>query len=179
MGAADSYYGRINLAQKVKILRDAALGLAHLHDCGLVHRDVATRNILIADGFVGKIGDFGYARMYDVDANQGYTQSSVGPLRWMSPESVFNRVYSPNSDTWMFGMTILEMLTERPPWANCANLMEVPTAMQQQALPQIPAEMPEQLTRIILACLQYTPNARPTLQQVAAALSSFLEANPV
>lgn len=181
LGASDSFFGKGTLTwtHKVRLLRDAALGLQHLHDEGLVHRDVAARNILIADGWVAKMSDFGMARMYDIASNQGFTNSNVGPLRWMAPESIYERKYSPQSDIWMFGCTLLEVATEQPPWINADKMLEVPGLMKALQLPTIPGDVPEPLRNLILHCLQYDAAARPGMSVIAAALTQYLETLPL
>jgi serine/threonine protein kinase len=181
LGATDSMLGKgtLTLTHKVRLLRDAALGLQHLHDEGLVHRDVAARNILVADGWVAKVSDFGMARMYDIASNQGFTQSNVGPLRWMAPESIYERKYSPQSDVWMFGTTILEMLTERPPWLNADKMLDVPGLMRNQELPFIPPETPDAMRNLILHCLQFHAADRPHMGVIATALDQYLDTLPI
>lgn len=44
-----------------------------------------------------------------------------GPIRWMSPESIAKREYSPASDVWMFGILCVEVWTEKPPHADLDN----------------------------------------------------------
>ena len=69
---------------------DAALGLYHLHANGVVHRDIASRNILVDDGYRAKVADFGMARVAD-ELEGDYTVSTTGPLKWMAPEQLERR----------------------------------------------------------------------------------------
>lgn len=64
----------------------------------LVHRDLACRNILLGDSYCVKISDFGLAR--DISKNDCYVKSTTGmlPVKWMSPEALFDRVYNVKSD---------------------------------------------------------------------------------
>ena len=64
----------------------------------LIHRDLAARNILVADEYVMKISDFGLAR--DIYKSDVYVKTSSGmlPVKWMAVESLFDRVYTHQSD---------------------------------------------------------------------------------
>jgi serine/threonine protein kinase len=50
------------------------------------------------------ISDFGFARVAADEGGQ--TQTTVGPLRWMSPEALKKGLYSTKSDAWSFGVTV-------------------------------------------------------------------------
>jgi serine/threonine protein kinase len=39
----------------------------------------------------------------------------IGPIRWMSPESIGQQVYSKKSDVWMFGIVVYEIVSQREP----------------------------------------------------------------
>mmetsp|Transcript_481 Transcript_481/g.559 ORF Transcript_481/g.559 Transcript_481/m.559 type:complete len:656 (-) Transcript_481:666-2633(-) len=78
----------ISQAVVKKIVLGIAAGMLHLHKEGIIHRDLATRNILMsADGHV-KISDFGYARQVLEHEDQNTTEQNLGPFRWMAPESM-------------------------------------------------------------------------------------------
>ncbi|XP_035669543.1 fibroblast growth factor receptor 4-like isoform X1 [Branchiostoma floridae] len=116
----DSTYANIQVDERLLTPRDLASfiwqiarGMAHVASLKIVHRDLASRNVLIDKNKVCKISDFGLSRdVYDTD-NEEYEQKTQGrlPLRWMAPESLFDHVYSVKSDVWSFGITMWEVLT--------------------------------------------------------------------
>ena len=64
-----------------------------------VHRDLAARNVLVGPNYVIKIGDFGLAR--DISTADLYlkkNKQSMLPLKWMAPESLFDKYYTSMSD---------------------------------------------------------------------------------
>ena len=63
---------------------------------GIVHRDLASRNILMTDGKYLKVADFGLSReMKELYVSQCFTDL---PYRWMAPEALTSNLYSEKSD---------------------------------------------------------------------------------
>lgn len=58
---------------------------------GVVHRDLASRNLLLDDGLHVRISDFGFSRVKRKCASRGYTRSDMGPIKWTSPEAMRKR----------------------------------------------------------------------------------------
>ena len=104
----------IDPTTQLNICKGIASGMAHLHKHKVIHRDLAARNILLDDQFTAKISDFGLSRFAEADENK--TKSDVGPIKWMSPESIKDKVYSDKSDVWSFGVTLWEVLTRKNPY---------------------------------------------------------------
>ncbi|XP_014680626.1 PREDICTED: tyrosine-protein kinase isoform SRK1-like, partial [Priapulus caudatus] len=91
----------------------------------IIHRDLACRNVLVdADG-AAKLTDFGLSRVLDRANSEAQTQSTFGPIRWLPPEFLTDAVYSKAGDVYMFGMFLLELLTEQFPYAGVDNLLDV------------------------------------------------------
>ena len=63
-----------------------------------MHRDLASRNILVGDNRVIKIGDFGLTRY--IDDNKIYVTRKGGklPLKWMAIEAIFDLTFTTASD---------------------------------------------------------------------------------
>ena len=63
-----------------------------------VHRDLAARNVLVGHDFIMKISDFGLAR--DISQDDVYLKQTSGllPVKWMAPESLFDKLYTSMSD---------------------------------------------------------------------------------
>ena len=86
-------------------------GMKYLHSKKVCHRDLAARNILLDEFKVAKIADFGLAR--DLQQNYYYKRKSESPIpvKWMAPESLFDRKVYQNSDIWSFGIVMWEIFT--------------------------------------------------------------------
>ncbi len=88
-------------------------------------RDIAARNCLINKNdnknrtytlentsLSVKIGDFGLAKnMYSKDYYKPFFNQKPMPIRWMSPEAIFDGIYTSKSDVWSFGILIWEVIT--------------------------------------------------------------------
>ena len=91
----------------------------YLASLGIVHRDLACRNILVGEGKSLKISDFGMSRL--VMADDVYVKSSRGrqPWKWMAVESILNREFTTASDVWAYGVALWEIATLGE-WINIA-----------------------------------------------------------
>ncbi|XP_009861642.2 cyclin-dependent kinase 10 [Ciona intestinalis] len=88
-------------------------GLAFLHESFIIHRDLKVSNLLMTDGGVLKIADFGLARLYSIP------QTSMTPrvvtLWYRAPELLFGATkYTKSVDTWAAGCILAELLAHKP-----------------------------------------------------------------
>uniref|UniRef100_A0A673GGR3 receptor protein-tyrosine kinase n=1 Tax=Sinocyclocheilus rhinocerous TaxID=307959 RepID=A0A673GGR3_9TELE len=88
-----------------------AKGMQFLASKNCVHRDLAARNVLICEGKLAKICDFGLARDIMHDNNYISKGSTFLPLKWMAPESIFHNLYTTLSDVWSYGILLWEIFT--------------------------------------------------------------------
>ncbi|XP_060091288.1 receptor-type tyrosine-protein kinase FLT3 [Heteronotia binoei] len=88
-----------------------AKGMEFLESKSCVHRDLAARNILVTNGKVAKICDFGLARDIVNDSNYVVRGNARLPVKWMSPESLFEGIYTIKSDVWSYGILLWEIFS--------------------------------------------------------------------
>lgn len=101
----------------VALAAGIAHGLGAAHALGFVHRDVKPANILIAEGDVAKLTDFGLVRAEGERADDGLAArltadgAIVGSVRYVAPEQLQDGLWSAASDCYALGATLFQMLT--------------------------------------------------------------------
>lgn len=88
------------------------LGLEYLHGKLIVHRDIKGSNILVTDGGVAKLSDFGCSKQLaglQTMSIEGSAKVLKGSVPWMAPEVIKQCGYGRSSDIWSFGATVIEM----------------------------------------------------------------------
>ena len=111
--------GRLGVNDAVKILHQAAQGLATAHDRGVIHRDIKPANLMLNQRGQVKIADFGIALANrDFDAKLTGTGEFVGTPGYLSPEVCLGKPVDQRSDIFALGIAFFEMLTGRTPFTD-------------------------------------------------------------
>jgi DNA-binding beta-propeller fold protein YncE len=144
-----------------------AEGLAAIHACGLVHRDLKPNNVILAeDG--PRIIDFGIART--VDAGTMTTAGAVvGTYAYMSPEQVRGDPAGPASDVFSLGSTLVFAASGRLPFGR-EPMVTVMYRIAKEP-PDLTGVPEGPFRRLIAACLDKEPANRPDLAVVLARLN--------
>jgi len=107
--------GPFEIAEAIRIATEAAEALSHAHERGVIHRDVTSRNIMIARDGHAVVIDFGLA-LHDHTARITTTGAAFGTVPYMAPEVLRGASASPRSDLYGLGVVLYEMLTGRRPF---------------------------------------------------------------
>ncbi len=139
----------------------AALGAAHAQ--GVVHRDLKPGNVMVLDGRLLKICDFGLAR--HVSSATGLTGSGVlGTPVYMAPEQFLGRPADARTDLYLFGGVLHELLCGEPPFPVDQGLEELVQGHLKYT-PRGPKhfnpQLPEEVQRLVLDLLAKDPADRP------------------
>ncbi|XP_063241344.1 proto-oncogene tyrosine-protein kinase ROS isoform X2 [Bacillus rossius redtenbacheri] len=167
----------LTLLDLVAMSVDVARGCRYLEELHFVHRDLACRNCLVSSPQPGsrvvKIGDFGLAR--DIYKNDYYRKEGEGllPVRWMSPESLVDGVFTSQSDVWAFGVLVWEIMTlGQQPYPARSNL-EVLHHVRSGGRLNRPAGCPEDVHQLMLQCWSFNPESRPTFKHCLEVLDGL------
>lgn len=156
---------------------DAASGLEFLHKRNIVHRDIAARNVLLNGDGRGMLADFGLSRAVEADTSGGQTAASVGPVRWMAPEAMRERRFSPASDVYMLGMTLWEMLAKTAPYPGTDPLAVARGVLSGELRPRrLPEDVcPPAVWSLLAQCLEQDATKRPSAAEVRKKLQALAD----
>ena len=165
--------GRMSPAQTVSIGKQICEGLTEAHRLGIIHRDLKPNNIMIDREGSARIMDFGISRSLKTRGMTG-TGIMIGTPEYMSPEQSEAKEVDLRSDIYSLGVIFYEMVTGELPFQGDTPLS---VAMKHKGeMPRDPreinAQIPEDLSGIILKCLAKEKNDR---YQSAAEIRSELE----
>jgi serine/threonine protein kinase/WD40 repeat protein/Tfp pilus assembly protein PilF len=178
----DSLYYRSVARMGVQV----AAGLDYAHQQGILHRDIKPSNLVLDARGTVWITDFGLAKPLaspGVERGEDLTQTGdiVGTLRYMAPER-FHGWSDPRSDVYGLGVTLYELLTLRPAFADCDR----PRLIDQVAHEDPPRprkldrSIPRDLETIVLKAIDKEPGRRyQTAAELGADLGRFLAGEPV
>lgn len=188
--------GALPIHEACDYARQAALGLQHAHEQGMVHRDIKPHNLMVtADGTV-KILDFGLAgfatetALMEAEEFEGAGSDSIplhltavgsvmGTPDYIAPEQARDAHSADiRADIYSLGCTLYFLLTGQPPH-NATTVIEKLQAHAEHeppAIESIRADVPEELAEVIRRMMAKEPAERfQTPQEVADALAPFVD----
>ncbi|KAF9928643.1 hypothetical protein BGZ67_006860 [Mortierella alpina] len=142
------------------IAREVLQALGYLHKHGIIHRDIKAANILLTDKGRVQLCDFGVAGQ--VTMNSLKRNSFVGTPYWMAPEVIKEgQTYDCKADIWSFGITVYEIATGNPPFAN-ENPVRAVTLIPMSRPAQLEGDWSPTMKEFVALCLHEEPNERPS-----------------
>lgn len=159
---------RLDEPTALRMIADAARGLAAAHALGIVHRDIKPDNLLIArhgEGERVKVSDFGLARPVVQSESLEVTQagSVLGTPLYMAPEQFGNALVETQADVYSLGATLFHMLAGGPPFP-ADNLPALARAVANDAPPALDRVAPDvgaAVSALVERCLAKAPADRP------------------
>uniref|UniRef100_A0A3Q2NMR0 Mitogen-activated protein kinase kinase kinase 3 n=1 Tax=Fundulus heteroclitus TaxID=8078 RepID=A0A3Q2NMR0_FUNHE len=159
-------YGALTENVTRKYTRQILEGMSYLHSNMIVHRDIKGANILRDSAGNVKLGDFGASKRLQTICMSGTGIRSVtGTPYWMSPEVISGEGYGRKADVWSLGCTVVEMLTEKPPWAEFEAMAAIFKIATQPTNPLLPPRVSDQ-TRDFIRCIFVEAKHRPSAEEL-------------
>jgi tetratricopeptide (TPR) repeat protein len=157
-----------------------AEALAYAHSQGVLHRDIKPSNLLLDLAGQVWITDFGLAKTEESD-ELTRTGDMVGTLRYMAPERLLGKA-DPRSDVYGLGITLYEMITLRPAFADSARHEVIKkVAEEDPPMPhKLDRKIPRDLETVVLKAIAKEPDKRyATAERMAEDLRRFLSDRPI
>jgi eukaryotic-like serine/threonine-protein kinase len=169
-----------------RITETLARTMAYAHANGVLHRDLKPSNILMANGDVPKIADFGLAKQIEDqdDGSSTRTGTIMGTPSYMAPEQALGdvRTVGPAADQYSLGAVLYEMLTGRPPFMAARPFDTILQVIHSDPIQprQLVQRIPRDLETICLRALHKNPESRyANCQALADDLGRFLAGIPI
>jgi len=188
---SDLLHGRprrrvVTLPTRLRIAAETAEALKHLHSPPhpTLHGDVKPQNILLGDGWVAKVSDFGCSTI-----NDNVQVVPKGTLAYLDPEFLQDFQITEKTDVYSFGVVLIELLTGKNPqakeWKNLTTTFQ--DRMGNGTLGDLlDADIVEEgsmgliyaAAKLVSRCIAAPGNARPAMGQVAVELRQFSDEMP-
>lgn len=155
---------KLSTLQRMRMARHCALGIQRLHNCGVIHRDVKSMNILVTEDYSCKLTDFGCGKIINdgVNSTNHLNTSNSGTPLWMAPEVKHGYVYDYAADIYSLGLVIYELFENELPVYNVATQsVQLPRAFKSQD--------------IVLRCIAKKPQDRLKADQVVEYLNIMID----
>jgi serine/threonine protein kinase len=174
--------GRFSLAEGIPILVEVCDGLQHIHERGIVFRDVKPENVMLVGGGAQRAQIFDFDLAIDARSREAggkiyKGKFTVGTAEFMSPEQVRNERLDPRSDIFQLGVVAHELFAARLPYAGesaeeqmLERVKTRPTPVREHA-----PDLPRRLETTILKALARNPDNRfRTAAELGRELSALL-----
>ncbi len=167
----------------VELLRDAALGVHHAHERGVIHRDLKPSNLLV-EGKRVVVTDFGLAKDIDLCSSLSLSGHVLGTPAYMAPEQAQGRQrdIDPRTDVYGLGATLYDLFCGRPPFVD-SDPLQLLRRIQEDEPRSIRLDQPDfpaDLETVIFKCLEKKRERRyASALDLADDLSRWLLGRPV
>src|SRR6266498_5337687 len=160
---ADLNEGFMSSLLYLNILRNIIVGLDHLHNQKIIHRDLHSGNILYENDSDVVISDLGISK----SAMESTVDNVIyGIISYMAPEILREKEYTTASDIYSFGMIMWEIMTGKKPFWNQNDDKELMIKICDGLRPPIVTNAPKNYIELMQECWNSDPNRRPTAANI-------------
>ncbi|MFO0957835.1 MAG: serine/threonine-protein kinase [Isosphaeraceae bacterium] len=157
--------GTLSPAEAADYAGQAALGLAHAHEQGIVHRDVKPSNLLLGPDEAIKVLDLGLGVLLEADQHTSFATAdgiAVGTIDYMSPEQASGKEVDGRSDLFSLGCTMYHLLTGRLPFPGESPIDRLGKRLSGRPTPILEhrPDVPIRLVKVLDKLMATAPNDR-------------------
>lgn len=167
--------------QRLHFALDVAKGVNFLHRRQVVHRDLKSLNLLLANAVQTsddvpqvKVSDFGLSRVFKADQVSACMTSGAGTYHWMAPEVLSGQSYDEKIDVYSYGICLFEFITRRIPYEGSGlEPVSIAVAVSKGRRPDmscIPPDCPADLRFTMECCWAHRPSGRPGFDTILETL---------
>jgi len=169
-----------------RYFRDAARGVQHLHERGIVHRDLSPANLMVTVGDArAVVMDLGLALLEDASVSLTRDRATIlGTLRYLPPEQLQRNLLTVDrrADVYALGAVLYELLTDRPLFDGDTEVRLIEQVLREEPAPlrRVDPRIPRDLATIVEKAIQKDPRQRyESAEGLAEDLQAFLEERPI
>ncbi|CAD5209147.1 unnamed protein product [Bursaphelenchus xylophilus] len=164
---------RLTTATQLLFCKQIASALCYLHSKQFVHRDIAARNVLVANHRCVKLSDFGMSRLVEEDF---YKSSCTKlPLKWLPLESLNYRRFNAKTDIYMLAVCFWEIFSfGEKPWSQIKN-HDLSRHLEEGNKLECPEYCPIQMYHLMKVMWEVDSERRPLIKQVYGVICSIFK----
>jgi serine/threonine protein kinase len=172
--------GPIPPVEMIEYAAQAALGLAHAHEQGIVHRDIKPSNILLNTEGRIKILDLGLGVLMEADHSATFATAdgiAVGTVDYMSPEQACGRDVDGRSDVYGLGCAMYHLMTGKLPFPGTSPIERLGKRISGRHVPitEYLPDVPSNVVRVLDKMMAHKPHERfSSAAEVAETLQSLI-----
>ncbi|GAB5354193.1 hypothetical protein AAMO2058_000098600 [Amorphochlora amoebiformis] len=188
LGSLDTLHSKVDMHSRkgfLKVAFDVSSGLAHLHECLIVHRDLACRNLLMKSDGTVVITDFGLSKKLDSQDGVYSLHTSSFPWQWTAPEAILNLEFNFKTDIWALGVTFWELLRKgEKPYSDELKLNPSTVTLSNgicngKIRLKLDNSVDSDCRELVMNCLSSDPLKRPVASQVHLEILTLQKMSPL
>eukprot|EP01120_Amphizonella_sp_Union-15-10_P008947 TRINITY_DN3303_c0_g1_i1.p1 TRINITY_DN3303_c0_g1~~TRINITY_DN3303_c0_g1_i1.p1 ORF type:complete len:610 (-),score=109.22 TRINITY_DN3303_c0_g1_i1:80-1909(-) len=164
----------LTMYERMQMAKGAALGMNWLHGIvNIIHRDLKSANLLVAEDGTVKVTDFGFGEIFE--AGTSFKGTAKGTPLWMAPEVMLGKETNEKRDVYSFGIILWEFISRKEPFSQFKDWSTFKKAVAIQGVrPPIPSDTLPSLRHLIQNCWHPDYKKRPSFEEIIFRLNEVL-----